>query len=156
VKANVVERGGTTLVTLVNTEESPVTAVVPAKQNVLAYDPLGERLLESAGGLLKLDLASGGYRHIVMTGRPSQPKLLFALGVRRPASEDWDARARRLRFSVEGVDGARIRFAVFSPERPAAVVNERGEKAPFEWTAESRLVRFEAAHVSGEKLEVRY
>ncbi|HSB16342.1 MAG TPA: DUF6259 domain-containing protein [Bryobacteraceae bacterium] len=156
VKANVVERGGTTLVTLVNTEESPVAAVVPAKQNVLVYDPLGERLLEAASGALKVDLTSGGYRHIVMTGRPSQPKLLFALGVRRPASEEWDAGARRLRFSVEGVDGARIRFAVFSPERPTAVLNGRGDKAPFEWTAESRLVRFEAPHASGERFEIYY
>lgn len=156
VKANVVEQGSTSLITLVNTEESPVTAALAVKQNLMVYDPLGERLLDPAAGTLKLDIGPGGYRHVVTMGRPVQPKLLFALGVRRPVSEEWDARARRLRFSVDGVDGARIRYAIFSPNRPAAVVNGRGESVTFEWTAESRLARFEAAHVQGERFDVRY
>ena len=122
----------------------------------LAYGPMAERLLEPAGGIVQVELPPGAYQHVAIVAKPDHPRLLFALGARRRASEAWDNASRRLRLAVEGVEGARIRFTVYSPAGAKSLVNARGENVPFEWSAASGLVRFEAVFVPGDRFELQF
>ncbi len=156
VSVNLVEREAARLATVINPAEAPVTASIPVKRGTLAYEPLAERLLDTAGGAVTVEIAPGGYRHMILMESPERPYLLAALGARRPLPQQWDGQARRLRVSAEGVEGARIRYAVYSAERPKELVGARGARVPFEWAAETHLVRFETSHSPAEVFELRF
>jgi hypothetical protein len=156
VVTNVVERGGAMLATLINTRDSAVTAEVPVAKGWLAYEPLAERLLDATEGALKIELGGGAYRHVLLAQKPAGPRLLYVLGPRSPAAQSFDQGAQRMQLSVEAAEGARIRFAVYSPAPVKTVTNGRGESVPFEWSPETKLARFEVRHVPGERLEVRF
>ena len=156
VSVNVVEREGAMLATLINTASSPVTAEIPHPGGWLAYEPLAEKLLASGAGGLKVDLAAGAYRHLLLTREPETALLLFALGARVPAKQSFDPGARRLRFSAEAAEGARIRFALYSPKPVRKITNSRGETVPFESRAGALLVVFEVAHTPGDHYEVTF
>ncbi|MCW5976544.1 MAG: hypothetical protein KIT09_00630 [Bryobacteraceae bacterium] len=156
VAANTVKLGENVLATLINTGESAITGEVEVRPKWMAYEPLSERLLETGSGILKVELGPGAYRHVLMTESPGKPRLLFALGARARASENWDAGRRRLRFSVDGVEGARIRFAVYCELPVKSVRNARGESVAFEGNSAGRLVRFEASHEPGAGFELQF
>lgn len=156
VMTNLVERSGALLATLINTRDSAVRAEVPLAKDWLAYEPRAERLLDATEGSLKIELGGGAYRHVMLAPKPAGPRLLYALGARKPAAETFDKGSRRLQLSVEAAEGALIRWAVYSPQAVKTVTNGRGESVPFEWTPETKLARFEVRHVPGEKLEVRF
>lgn len=156
VMANTVELGDGVLATLINTGTSAVTAEMPVRQEWLAYEPLAEQLIEPSRGLLRLPLPPGAYRHVLLGERPQRPHLLLALGARKRDSEHWDDAARKLRLSVDAVEGARIRFTVYSAVPVKGIVNSLGENVPFEPDASGRIARFEAAHAPGAVFELRF
>ncbi len=61
-----------------------------------------------------------------------------------------------MRVSVDAAEGARIRFAVYSPEPIKTVTNGRGENLVFQWTPQTRLATFESKHSPGETLEMTF
>ena len=156
VVTNVVERDGRVLATLVNTSDSAVTAEVPVGRGGLAWDPLAQQLLDTSTGTLKIELGGGAYRHVVLAQKEEGPRVLSALGTRRPVVEDFDTAARRLQLSADAAEGTLIRFVVFSPKPVRKVTNGRGENVPFQWTPETALAKFEVTHVPGQRLEVRF
>jgi len=154
VSANTITRGDATLMTLVNTAASPVMAEFSVPQGRIVYEPLAEQFIQPLAGECKIELRPGAYRHVIVSARPSRPHLLFGLGARKRTTETWDAAKHRLRFSVDGVIGAPIRFSVYSEERVRSVVHGQGERVPFEWSPESRIASFETVHVPGDLFEV--
>ncbi len=156
VVTNVVERDGRILATLINTSNSAVTAEVPVVQGGLAWDPLAQQLLDTGTGTLKIGLGGGAYRHVVLAQKEEGPRVLSALGTRRPVVEDFDKATERLLLSAEAAEGTLIRFVVFSPKPVKKVTNGRGEIVPFQWAPDTALAKFEATHVPGQRLEVRF
>jgi hypothetical protein len=146
---NVVERDGAMLATVINTRDSSVNAQLPIAEGWLAWEPLAERLLDASRGSLNVELAGGAYRHVVLQPKPAGPRLLSALGVAKPAMQSFDKDARRLQLSVEAVEGALVRFVVYSPEPVKKVTDGRGVDVTFQWTPETDLARFEVRHVPG-------
>jgi len=156
VVTNVIERDGAMLATLVNTSDAAVTAEVPVAQGGLALDPMAQQLLDTSKGTLTIKLGGGAYRHVILAQKQKGPRVLSALGTRRPVVADFDKGARRLQLSVDAADGTLIRFVVFSPEPVKMVINGRGESVPFQWTPETALAKFEVKQVPGQKLELRF
>jgi hypothetical protein len=156
VSTNTVTRGDARLMTLVNTAASPVMAKFGVSTGRVVYEPLAEQFIEPSAGECTIDLKPGAYRHVIVSPRFTRPHLLFALGARKRVTENWDAAERRLRFSVDGVVGAPIRFSVYSTEGVRSVVHSRGEPVPFEWTPESCIASFETIHVPGDIFEVTF
>ena len=156
VMTNLVERGDALLATLINTCSKAITAELPVPEGWLVFEPLAEQPPDFKGGTLKLELSGDAYRHIILVQVMERPRLLYSLGARRPAMETFDQQARRLQLSVDAVEGALIRFAVYCPEPVKDVINERGESIPFNFTQETNLVNFETRHVPGDVLQMRF
>ena len=156
VRINLVERAGRKLATFINTGKSATAVDVPIGKDWLAYDPLGERLLVPGSLNLRVELAGGAYRHLLLAETAIAPQLLCVLGARSPAKSSLDQKARQLRFSAEAAEGSRLRVTVYSPESIKKITNVRGEKLSFHWTPETRLAQFEASHIPGDKFAVSY
>jgi len=155
VSVNVVERGDEMLATLVATGKRAITAEVPVGQGSrLAFEPLAGRAIAVVNGTLALDLAPETYRHVLIVPPPAGPKLLWALGARRPAHSRYDPASRKLSISADTAEGAALQLAIFSRFAPTSVVTTHGEKLPFDYKAESSFVLVNLKPAPGERIEV--
>ena len=156
VKVNLVEKDGVMLATAVNTSPSDVVAELPLKEGWMACEPLAGRLHAPAGQEVKVKLDAGGYRHLLLLPAPLGPQLLYALGARVPAQQTYDPGSRTLRITVDAVEGGMLRVGVYTPAPVRAVTGTRTGKIPFTWQRGTPLLTFDAVHVPGQTLEIRF
>jgi len=154
VTVNRVEKGDTILATLINTNLVDVIAEVPLQDDWLACEPLSGQLHTPTGGVLKLNLGAGQYRHFLLLQTPRAPRLLYALGARLPAHQTYEPGARKMRIQVDAVEGERVRMGVFTPAAVRDVTGSKAGRITFSWKQDTSLLTFETAHVPGELLEV--
>jgi len=156
VSVNVVERGDEMLATLVATGKQTITAEVPVGPGRLAFEPLAGRAVAVVNGTLALDLAPETYCHVLIVPPPAGPKLLWALGARRPALSKYDPASRKLSISADVAEGAALQLAIFSRSAPTSVVTMHGEKLPFDYKPESSFVLVNLKPAPGERIEVSF
>ena len=154
VTVNRVEKGDTILATLINTNLADVIAEVPLQDDWLACEPLSGQLHTPTGGVLKLNLGAGQYRHLLLLQTPRAPRLLYALGARLPAHQIYESGARKMRIQVDAVEGERVRMGVFTPAAVRDVTGSKAGRIPFSWKQDTSLLSFETTHVPGELLEI--
>ncbi len=70
VVANVVEKPGEMLATLINTSENQVAAEAPLKVGYLAYDPMAAELFHGENGSIKIELDGWAHRNLVFLKKP--------------------------------------------------------------------------------------
>jgi hypothetical protein len=156
VKINTVERGDSTLLTAINTSSSNLTAEIPLQEGWLACEPLTGLFPALSGGSMRVSLDPGVYRHFLLLKTPHIPQLLYALGVREPANQKYEPGTRKLQISLDAVEGARIRFGIFTQFSPLGVASRRTGKIPFAWKRGVPLLNFEAVYVTGDLFEISF
>jgi hypothetical protein len=153
---NVIEKRGAKLVTLINASDSDMVAEIPLAKGWIACEPLTDQLQVPGGNVVEAKLNGGAYRHFLCLQTPASPQLLYALGARAPARQEYDAGSRALRVTLDAVEGAKLRLAIYTPAPVKSVVGNGGVQIPFNWTPGSSLLTFDAVHVPGQAYAVRF
>jgi hypothetical protein len=146
VVANVVEKSGDILATLINTSENKVTSEALLKAGYLAYDPMAGQLLHGENGRVRIESDGWAHRHLIFVKEPSHPKVLFALGAHKLEFEKWDARLRILSFSLSAPAGAPLQITLYSTLPVREMTEHNGKSVAFTWSKETGIVRFDFTH----------
>jgi Domain of unknown function (DUF6259) len=154
--ANVVEKPGETLATLINTRETRVAAEAPLKADTMAYDPMGGELFHGENGRLRIEIDGWAHRHLLFVKKPEHPQVLFGLGVHRVELEKWDARSRRLRFSVIAPEGAPLQVTLYSIVPVRKITSRNGQSVAFKRLSQAGLARLDVVHQPGERFTARF
>jgi hypothetical protein len=93
---------------------------------------------------------------VLIVPPPAGPKLLWALGARRPTLSKYDPVSRKLSISADTAEGAALQLAIFSRSAPTSVVTMHGEKLPFDYKPESSFVLVNLKPAPGERIEVSF
>ncbi len=155
VVANVIDRGKDRLVTLINPSDASVSARVPVVGDKVVFEPLSGSRFYPSEGSVHVSLPSWAYRHVLLLDGGDKPRLLCALGASKILTEKWDGENGRLLVSVDAVAGTRIRFAVCAGRVPKAV-SVGGDKVPFEWDRDHRLLRFDVRYRPDASFQVQF
>ena len=156
VVANVVEKSGDMLATLINTSENKVTAEVPLKAGYMAYDPMAGEVFHDENGRARIDLDGWAHRNLNIMKEPTHPKVLFGLGAHKLELEKWDAHSRRLSFSFSAPDGAPLQIALYSPVPVRKITSHNGKSVAFKWSSKTRLAQFDVSHEAGQRFAAQF
>jgi hypothetical protein len=156
VVANVVEKSGAILATLINTTEKPVAAEAPIKAGYVAYDPMGAQLFHGENGRLRIGIDGWTHRHLVFVKEPAHPQVLFGLGAHHLDLEKWDALSRRLNFSFSAPAGALLQITLYSPVPVRKIINHNGQSVAFKRSQQAGLAQFDFIHNVGDHFVALY
>ena len=156
VSLNVVERGGAMLATLIATGQQTIAAEVPVGPGRVAFEPLTGHAIAITNDALTLELAPETYRHVLIMPQPAGPKLLYALGARRPVVQSYNPAARRLSISADAAEDAALQLAIYARSAPKSVLTARGEKLAFGYQSDSSLLLVNLKHTPGDQVEVAF
>ncbi|MGA8183455.1 MAG: DUF6259 domain-containing protein [Terriglobia bacterium] len=156
VVANVVEKPGEMLATLINTSEDKVTAEAPLSPGRVAYDPMAAELFQGENGRFKIEIDGWAHRQLVFLKKPAHPQVFFGLGAHRLEFEKWDARGRRLDFSFNAPAGASLQITLYSTLPVRKITNHNGQSVAFKWSRETKLARFDVSHEAGSRFVAHF
>lgn len=156
VVANVVEKPGTSLATLINTGENRIAAEASLKAGYVAYEPMSAELLHGKNGRIRINLDGWAHRHVVFVKKPEHSQVLFGLGAQKLELETWDERRRRLDFLFSALAGAPLQITLYSTVLVREITNGNGQSVSFKWSRKTGLVRFDATHQAGDRFVARF